>query len=204
MGHISIKEAKSESDFDEIVPLLMEFFATPLNVFYQFVNHAVGSSKEQMKQKKERHYNAWRTSGCCHWIMAIDERSGSATGAACWQIYEKPVPWPEKPLIAKIEQIVTHPDHRRRGIANLLVKWGLEKADALGLETFVQGVPNSLPFYEAVGFVVTDRIEPDMSTSHPNAEWKEFQKLDMHLYFLWRPVGGGARDPTSLKPPWQE
>jgi GNAT superfamily N-acetyltransferase len=39
-----------------------------------------------------------------------------------------------------LHSIVVHLDHRKRGIGRLLTRWGLDKADELGIETVV-GIP---------------------------------------------------------------
>ncbi|KUJ11291.1 uncharacterized protein LY89DRAFT_655081 [Mollisia scopiformis] len=38
-----------------------------------------------------------------------------------------------------IEMLCTHPEHQRRGAGSMLMKWGIDIADSLGLRAFVQG-----------------------------------------------------------------
>jgi GNAT superfamily N-acetyltransferase len=47
----------------------------------------------------------------------------------------------------------THPDHERRGAGSMLVKWGTDIADSLGMKAFVQGSRVGKPLYESHGFV---------------------------------------------------
>lgn len=47
----------------------------------------------------------------------------------------------------------THPEHERRGAGSMLVKWGTDFADNLGMKAFVQGSRRGKPLYERYGFV---------------------------------------------------
>lgn len=50
----------------------------------------------------------------------------------------------------------THPDHQRRGAGAMVVKWGTDIADSLGLKAFVQGSRLGKHLYESHGFVDTE------------------------------------------------
>ena len=69
----------------------------------------------------------------------------------------------------------------------MLVQWGLELADQLGLETCVVSRPSSRFLYEKRGFISIDIIQIDMSVPEPSEKWRELQQLDIPLYFMWRP-----------------
>jgi GNAT superfamily N-acetyltransferase len=47
----------------------------------------------------------------------------------------------------------THPDHERRGAGSMLMKWGIDIADNLGMKAFVQGSRVGKQLYESHGFV---------------------------------------------------
>jgi GNAT superfamily N-acetyltransferase len=55
-----------------------------------------------------------------------------------------------------IDMLSTHPDHERRGAGSMLLKWGTDIADTLGLKAFVQGSRVGKRFYERHGFVDTE------------------------------------------------
>ncbi|OJJ68860.1 hypothetical protein ASPBRDRAFT_46140 [Aspergillus brasiliensis CBS 101740] len=48
--------------------------------------------------------------------------------------------------------ICTHPEYRRRGVASEMIKWGTDRADEEGLETFVISAPMARPVYQKHGF----------------------------------------------------
>jgi len=62
----------------------------------------------------------------------------------------------EKALIDRlvvIDMLSTHPEHQRRGAGSMLVKWGTDIADTMGLKAFVQGSRLGKHLYESHGFV---------------------------------------------------
>jgi len=55
--------------------------------------------------------------------------------------------------------LFTHPEHRGKGAASLVMKWGLEHADRLGLESFIEATDMGKPVYEKFGFDVVETRE---------------------------------------------
>ncbi|KAI0007273.1 hypothetical protein F4779DRAFT_592571 [Xylariaceae sp. FL0662B] len=64
-----------------------------------------------------------------------------------------------------------HSAHRRRGAASLMLKWGTEKADKLGLEAFVESAETSRSTYEKHGFYVIDDLNMDAQVENPSEEF---------------------------------
>jgi GNAT superfamily N-acetyltransferase len=60
-----------------------------------------------------------------------------------------------------LNTLATHPDHQGRGAGKLLLDWGLEKADAEGLVTYLNATSVGKRMYEKRGFVVVRTIEWD-------------------------------------------
>lgn len=52
-----------------------------------------------------------------------------------------------------IDMLSTHPEHQYRGAGSMLVKWGVDIADSIGLKAFVQGSRLGKHLYESYGFV---------------------------------------------------
>ncbi|KAL8662862.1 MAG: hypothetical protein Q9202_004376 [Teloschistes flavicans] len=48
--------------------------------------------------------------------------------------------------------LCTHPDHEGRGAASMLINWGMQKADELGMKCFVEATPRGLDLYKKRGF----------------------------------------------------
>ncbi|PYI34291.1 acyl-CoA N-acyltransferase [Aspergillus indologenus CBS 114.80] len=53
-----------------------------------------------------------------------------------------------------LDMLVTHPQHRRRGAATMLVRWGCERADRTGMPVYIDSTRAGVPVYERLGFVV--------------------------------------------------
>ncbi|OTB06975.1 hypothetical protein M426DRAFT_318340 [Hypoxylon sp. CI-4A] len=89
----------------------------------------------------------------------------------------------------ELEQLVVHPSYRNKGAGKLLLDWGIQEADKLGLECCVESVPFAVPFYEKFGFGNADGLKPDFATPNPSTEWKEYAADDLRVFLMWRPAG---------------
>ncbi|PMD62255.1 uncharacterized protein K444DRAFT_524117 [Hyaloscypha bicolor E] len=68
-----------------------------------------------------------------------------------------------------IDMLSTHPEHQRRGAGSMLVKWGTDIADNLGLKAFVQASRLGKHLYESHGFVDKEGwITVPVSEKHRN------------------------------------
>ncbi|KAI1078354.1 acyl-CoA N-acyltransferase [Whalleya microplaca] len=101
----------------------------------------------------------------------------------------------------ELEQLVVHPDHRRRGAGRMLTNWGIQKADELGLESCIEAVPFAIPMYEKYGYGHIDDLEPDVAIPNPSAKWQEFAAEDLRVAMMWRPAGHENRAGVD-KAPW--
>lgn len=61
-----------------------------------------------------------------------------------------------------LDTLVTHPDHHRRGAGGMLVQWGCEKADELGVEAFLEASPMGQPLYARYGFEPVKEVGLDL------------------------------------------
>ncbi|KAF1809883.1 hypothetical protein P152DRAFT_378068, partial [Eremomyces bilateralis CBS 781.70] len=55
--------------------------------------------------------------------------------------------------------LAVHPKHQRKGVGAALLRWGIDRADALGIECFIEATPEGRRSYERVGFrAVQERV----------------------------------------------
>lgn len=54
------------------------------------------------------------------------------------------------------------PEYRRKGVGTMLMRWGVEMADELGLEGYLEATMMGKPLYEKFGFQVVDKVRYDM------------------------------------------
>lgn len=59
--------------------------------------------------------------------------------------------------------LTTHPDHHRRGAGGMLVRWGNERADELGLESYLEGSRDGRGLYQKCGFRPVREFSCDLS-----------------------------------------
>ncbi|KAJ4305728.1 hypothetical protein N0V90_001259 [Kalmusia sp. IMI 367209] len=71
--------------------------------------------------------------------------------------------------------MVTHPAHRGKGAAGLLVKWGIEQAEKDGVPAYLEAGVMGRPIYERYGFVqVGELLEVDLSAFGIEGNLSEF------------------------------
>jgi GNAT superfamily N-acetyltransferase len=83
-----------------------------------------------------------------------------------------------------LELLATRPESQGRGAAGMLLRWGMQRADEEGTETYLEASPDGKPIYEHFGFKEEDRlvVELEGEGEGPLAE-KEFIEV-----FMVRPV----------------
>lgn len=85
-----------------------------------------------------------------------------------------------------LEIICTSPQYQGKGAAGQLLRWGIERSDEDGTETYLEASPDGLPIYQRFGFEEVDRlvVELEGKGEGPLSE-KEFIEV-----FMVRPIGG--------------
>ncbi|EAS30278.3 GNAT family acetyltransferase [Coccidioides immitis RS] len=104
----------------------------------------------------------------------------------------------------------TLPAYRRHGVATMLVDWGIQKADSMGLECWLDASDSGRPVYEKKGFIyiMDQALDPDMDEKKMSAaEREELMRLremmpPTHLSTMWRPKGGKYSEGATVKP-WE-
>ncbi|KAG9256797.1 putative GNAT family acetyltransferase [Emericellopsis atlantica] len=75
---------------------------------------------------------------------------------------------------AYLKLLHTDPAHQGRGAASMLLRWGAEEADRLGLDSYLESSPDAARWYAKRGFVEVDLFNADFSKwngpkEHPSA-----------------------------------
>lgn len=78
-----------------------------------------------------------------------------------------------------LELLATKPNWQGKGAAGKLVRWGLEKADADGLETYIEASPDGKPIYEHFGFKEIERLIVDLKGKENDLGETEFVEVLM-------------------------
>ncbi|KAI0400015.1 hypothetical protein F4802DRAFT_620397 [Xylaria palmicola] len=89
----------------------------------------------------------------------------------------------------ELGQLAVAQEHRRNGVATLLMSWGKQKADELGIESCVESVPSAVPAYERLGYGNVDGLRPDVAIQNPSEKYQEYAKQELRVFLMWRPAG---------------
>ncbi|PSK56908.1 hypothetical protein B9Z65_6532 [Elsinoe australis] len=76
-----------------------------------------------------------------------------------------------------LKAICTHPDHQRKGAGKVMMRWGLKKADELGVPMYLEASAAGQHLYEQSGFVVKGDLGYD--TTKYEGVTDDFQNLAM-------------------------
>lgn len=63
----------------------------------------------------------------------------------------------------ELEYLAVHPDHRRQGVATLLVESGMTVADRLGVDIIVMAYKSAVGIYKRLGFETLEHLIQDDS-----------------------------------------
>lgn len=75
----------------------------------------------------------------------------------------------------------------------MIMSWGVEKADELGFETWLDATVHGVPLYKNHGFVVREENNIHPKTEMPDEDWTKLEK-EISPMVLW-PMSRAA---TSL------
>lgn len=93
-----------------------------------------------------------------------------------------------------LELIATRPEYQGKGAGGKLLRWGLERSDADGTETYLEASPAGKPVYERFGFKEEDRLVVDLEgKGDGNLGEKEFIEV-----FMVRPVTPTSKEQIQL------
>ncbi|KZZ90681.1 Acyl-CoA N-acyltransferase [Ascosphaera apis ARSEF 7405] len=118
------------------------------------------------------------------------------------------IQWTEGQPHCYLHLAFTASEHRRKGVASKYLQWGVDKADELGLESYLEASTLGAPAYRKFGFIDGPivKAEPKMPedyTDEQKAEWEELAKsqLPSASLLMWRPVKGEFVEGKTV-PPW--
>jgi ribosomal protein S18 acetylase RimI-like enzyme len=87
-----------------------------------------------------------------------------------------------------LKELYVRREYQRRGIGNMLVQWGVRKADELGLLAYTEATPAGLRLYLRHGFVEVDRMAVDLEA------WGRGRGQISDYHLLLREARGRGKD----------
>ncbi|KAH7311273.1 acyl-CoA N-acyltransferase [Stachybotrys elegans] len=121
------------------------------------------------------------------------------------EIYDKPRLWAGRRPQVYLFILFVDPEYRCQGIGSRLLKWGIDKADDMAVEMFLDSTSEGKPLYEKHNFHVVQKNVISPQTDNPDEAWKETQAKvgDTSWWLMWRPVGGEYQEGVTVKP-WED
>ncbi|EXJ54247.1 hypothetical protein A1O7_09584 [Cladophialophora yegresii CBS 114405] len=142
---------------------------------------------EATVQRAEGMVKQLREDPTIQWIKAVDTETGELAAFAKWDIIEKPKePVPGRSFgpgcnveaceeyfggihrkrrelmgdkaYCLLDLLQTDPKYQGRGAGGMLIKWGLDIADALGLPAYLESSPVAHRLYQKFGFQDIDEL----------------------------------------------
>ncbi|KAJ5781199.1 Acyl-CoA N-acyltransferase [Penicillium paradoxum] len=106
----------------------------------------VSADRDQHEKKEPM---VWPVSSdkklCDHFVYGMEEQHHELMG--------------ERPHYY-LDMLGVHPAYNGKGLGTRLLKWGIERADAQGVETYLSASPAGKPLYEKYGFRGVDIFSP--------------------------------------------
>jgi len=103
--------------------------------------------------------------------------------------------WMNRPMVA-MDATSVRDDHQRKGVGSLLISWGVQKADDLGVECFVEASDAGKHLYKKFGYIALTKIIVDAENGTKQRS-NMIEKLipgGIHYWAMWRPKGGMVKD----------
>ena len=87
-------------------------------------------------------------------------------------------------------------DHQRKGVGRLLVNWGIQKADELDIECFVEATDAGRMLYQKFGFTKLMKVLVDAENGDEKRHEmiKKLTPQPVKYWAMWRPKGGILKD----------
>ncbi|KAH9890134.1 hypothetical protein F4778DRAFT_752751 [Xylariomycetidae sp. FL2044] len=194
---LKLHELVKEEEFKPIVEVEHEAYSKPLNGFWEMLK---GDSHEEFGARQWLWHTSDPSSrwvyvtdeatgeviGATNWnIHETSPYTGNETPLTAYWIPEGPKKLVGDQMMSEfsahrpgflgkphmlISYCAVHSAHRRRGAARMMLQWGLDKADELGLDAFVESTLFGRPAYEDSGFQVIDKFVLNASAGGSSEE----------------------------------
>ncbi|KAI1767158.1 hypothetical protein GGR53DRAFT_463675 [Hypoxylon sp. FL1150] len=181
---LKLHELERDDDFKAVVEVEHEAYSNPFNGVWEITKGL--SQEECCARQLSWHKNDPHST----WLYVTDEETGQVVGGAQWFIYktnpyavEQPMRtayWlPDGPMKHIGDQLIRdlrkdRPSRMSKPhlcAASLMLKWGTDKADELGLEAFVESTDIARRAYEKQGFYVVGELNMDAHVENPSEEF---------------------------------
>ncbi|KAI0203192.1 acyl-CoA N-acyltransferase [Astrocystis sublimbata] len=93
--------------------------------------------------------NAWQHPGGAVWLDGEDRETADKILVPIWDVHKELFGYHKH---IYLPTIAVHPDYQRRGAGRMLMQWGVEVAEQLGLPIYLESTGPGNSLYRAMGF----------------------------------------------------
>lgn len=97
----------------------------------------------------------------------------------------------------------TLPGQRGKGFGSMLMEWGINVADQMGIEVVVEATKMGMHLYKKFGLRTVEKICIDTAVDNPSNLWKKMESDfgNCIIWWMWKPHGG-IYEPGKIDLPW--
>ncbi|KAF5872967.1 putative gnat family protein [Botrytis fragariae] len=207
---LQLQPIDSKVDFPTLTRCLFESYESPWQKFFHLwfpIQETSDNAREDAINEAASRLKLWHTHDPSSYWQKVN---GRIAGGALWRIYNKnpfetPPPstviwFPDDSSRRYAEQALQthsrprykvaqkpHIYHRRQGVGQQFMNWGMKKADELGYEFLLDATPYGRPLYDVNGFVYVEENINHPKTDTPDEKWKEIdEKVGSFTFWLMR------------------
>ncbi|ESZ90183.1 GNAT family acetyltransferase [Sclerotinia borealis F-4128] len=92
----------------------------------------------------------------------------------------------------QLDYMFTYTNQRCKGYGSMLMQWGMERAEKMGLEVIVESSEMGYSLYKEFGLRPIEKIAVDMRVENPSNTWRRLES-DLGPVLIWwmrKPHGG--------------
>ncbi|KAF9760767.1 hypothetical protein IL306_004136 [Fusarium sp. DS 682] len=182
---LKLVEVDTATDFEELIACQWASYENPLQPFFRMFCPLKGTGPsahaQSLKESTALQLKWHNEDPTSYWGKVVND---------------------DGKIVGDVNIVFTHPDHRRQGVANVIMNWSKQKADEMGVELWLDATEQGVPVYEKHGFTVVNVNTIQPMKENPGEEWNKVKEELGTMTFrqMWRPAGGDYQEGKTVKP----
>ncbi|KAF7900012.1 hypothetical protein EAF00_004348 [Botryotinia globosa] len=156
---------------------------------------------DSVAESKVRLWSYHEQDPTSHWIYVTDDEDtkGVVYSGAHWNFHETSSPYkdgaPGERLWrshCQLDDMFTYTNQRNKGYGSMLMQWGMERAERMGVEVVVEFSEMGYSLYKKFGLRSIEKIAVDMRVEIPTNTWGRLESDfgPVLIWWMWKPRDG--------------
>ncbi|THV45955.1 hypothetical protein BGAL_0432g00020 [Botrytis galanthina] len=92
----------------------------------------------------------------------------------------------------QLDYMFTYTNQRNKGYGSMLMQWGMERAERMGVEVVVESSEMGYSLYKKFGLRSIEKIAVDMRVENPTNTWRRLESDfgPVLIWWMWKPRDG--------------